>query len=124
MLQLYIYVASFSFCFVTCLTVVCVQSDNVVTQYLTDGNGNIVPFTTQNVNSGLYKPTPLINGSDNVVLTSPIAIATGCNNNVYRVPDQTNPGTSVPALALNEIQATIYQQVCQVFFILLLIGFV
>lgn len=99
-----------------------VQSDGVVTQYLSDGAGKVAQFNLANVNSGVFKTT-LFNIGDNMMLTGAfmpvgqvvqqnlnLATAMGCNK-IWMVPDQTNGNVLTTTLATNAIQARFNQKV-------------
>lgn len=78
------------------------QSDNVSTVYRVTADGKVA----QNNNDNAAIGTPLVNASDNGLLNRKINPALGCAN--FTAPDLTNPGgPAVPALALNELQATL-----------------
>jgi hypothetical protein len=76
------------------------QSDNVSTVYRVTADGKTAQDNAANAGIG----TPLVNASDNGLLNRKIQPALGCTP--FTAPDLTNGGaTSVPALALNELQA-------------------
>ncbi|SRR5579883_111672 len=84
------------------------QSDNVTTTYLVDGNGNTAQMNAtnaaklQNVNVQVQ-----VNGSDNRLLAVALDGALGCSP--WTAPDLTDPGHTVPALPLDELQAAAHQ---------------
>ena len=77
------------------------QSDNVTTQYLATGNGEIAQKTPAN-SARLRNATVLANPSDNALLDEFVDPALGCTP--WTVRDLATGGTST-ALALDEIQA-------------------
>jgi hypothetical protein len=78
------------------------QSDNVTSEYLLNGNGQTAQATTANM-ANLAGATPLLNGSDDVLLTNFLDPAIGCTP--FEAPDLANNGTLTTSQALNEIQA-------------------
>jgi hypothetical protein len=83
------------------------QSDNVQTQYLANGNGQIAQLTTAN-QAQLANATVLGNPSDNALLSKFIDPALGCQ--AWEAPDLANNNTPTFSLALDEIQANADQQ--------------
>lgn len=83
------------------------QSDNVQTQYLATANGRIAQFSAAN-NAALHNTTLIANPSDNALLTNFINPALGCS--AWTAPDLANDGSPVAALALDELQASVYQR--------------
>ncbi len=83
------------------------QSDNVVTSYLATGNGTTAQNTAANT-AALAGATPLVNGSDNLLLDGFVDPALGCTP--FTAPDLTNPGQQVGSLALDELQAAADQK--------------
>src|SRR5207237_5595690 len=79
------------------------QSDNVQTQYLARADGQTAQLTAAN-QTKLPKATIISNPSDNRLLTDFIDPALGCQP--WRAPDLADKGNPVPALALDEIQAS------------------
>src|SRR6185437_6242080 len=68
------------------------QSDNVVTSYLINGNGQTAQNTAANAKA-LAGATPLVNGSDDKLLAAFVDPANGCT--AFTAPDTTDPtGTS------------------------------
>lgn len=84
------------------------QSDNVQTQYLATKDGKIAQFSAAN-QTKLPGATLVANPSDNALLTRFIDPALGCTP--WTVPDLTNDGKPVSALALDELQASADQTV-------------
>jgi hypothetical protein len=83
------------------------QSDNVQTQYLANGNGQIAQLTAAN-QAQLANATVLGNPSDNALLTKFIDPALGCQP--WTAPDLANNATPTLSLALDEIQANAFQK--------------
>jgi len=81
------------------------QSDNVVTTYIQVGSqtAQVTLTNLQNFANSIVE----INGSDNRLLSVAIDTALGCTP--YMAPDLANPGFSLPALPLNELQAAFFQ---------------
>jgi hypothetical protein len=82
------------------------QSDNLPTQYLATARGTTAQDTAAN-RAALPQATPLGNPSDNRLLDIFVDSAFGCQ--AWTAPDLADPGQSVPALALNELQARMNQ---------------
>lgn len=83
------------------------QSDNVTTTYLMTKNGQFAQSTAAN-KKRLANAQEVGNGSDNALLDTFVDPAIGCTP--FTAPDLANPGNNVPAIALNELQAMVYQQ--------------
>jgi hypothetical protein len=83
------------------------QSDNVVTKYLIDANGNTAQATAANV-AALTGDTILTNGSDDALLSEFVDPANGCTP--FTATDSTNPNGAAPSQALNELSARVNQQ--------------
>lgn len=83
------------------------QSDNVTTSYLIAANGRMAQMTATNATK-LQNAQTMNNGSDNRLLAIAIDGSLGCKP--WMAPDLANPGTSVTALPLDELQAAAYQQ--------------
>jgi len=83
------------------------QSDNVTTSYLITPNGQIAQMGAAN-SAALKNAQVQVNGSDNRLLAVALDGSLGCVP--WMAPDLTNPGTSTPALPLNELQAAAQQQ--------------
>jgi hypothetical protein len=78
------------------------QSDNVTTEYLTTGNGQIAQDTAANTNS-LGGPSILFNASDNGLLDLFVDPALGCQP--WQVPNLADGGRPATGLPLDELQA-------------------
>jgi hypothetical protein len=78
------------------------QSDNVVTTYLINGNGQTAQNTAANA-AALAGATTLANGSDNKLLAAFLDPATGCKP--FEVTDTTDPTGMSDSQAINELQA-------------------
>jgi hypothetical protein len=83
------------------------QSDNVVSEYLIDGNGNTAQANAANA-ATLAGATPLANGSDDALLSDFIDPANGCTS--FTAPDPTSPAGTSPSQALNELSAQVNQK--------------
>lgn len=83
------------------------QSDNVQTQYLANGNGQIAQFSAAN-QAQLQNATPVANPSDNALLTNFIDPALGCQP--WQAPNLADNNTPVSALPLDELQAAVGQK--------------
>ena len=83
------------------------QSDNVTTSYLVTTKGQMAQMTAANATK-LQNAQTLNNGSDNRLLAIAIDGSLGCKP--WMAPDLANPGTSVTALPLDELQAAAQQQ--------------
>ena len=82
------------------------QSDNVQTTYLVTPNGQTAQNTAAN-RAELIDSRVIKNPSDNRLLTNFVDPAIGCHP--WAVPDLTDNGTPTAALALDEMQAAVYQ---------------
>jgi hypothetical protein len=82
------------------------QSDNVTTIYLFTTNGQVAQNTAANVKA-LAGAVAKGNPSDNRLLDVFVDGALGCSP--WTVPDLADPGSLVPALPLNELQASQFQ---------------
>ena len=82
------------------------QSDNVTTEYLAAGDGQIAQDTAAN-RQRLIDAGTLVNGSDNGLLDLFVAPALGCSP--WKVPNLADNGTSATALPLDELQAAVYE---------------
>jgi hypothetical protein len=78
------------------------QSDNVVTTYLVTSTGQIAQNTALN-RQKFTGTTTEVNGSDNTLLAVFVDNALGCTP--WKAPDLADPGSLLPALPLNELQA-------------------
>ena len=96
------------------------QSDNVVTTYLVNGNGQIAQdntaavaaagnnATTMSMGGTGGSATPINNGSDNFLLDQFVDPALGCSN--FTRPNESENGQAVGGLALDELSAAANQQ--------------
>ena len=82
------------------------QSDNVVTSYLMNANGQIAQDTAANT-TALTGATTLVNGSDDKLLAAFLDPANGCTP--FTAPDITDPAGSSASQALNELSARVNQ---------------
>ncbi|MGD0244919.1 MAG: hypothetical protein ABSB59_31965 [Streptosporangiaceae bacterium] len=80
------------------------QSDNVITTYLLNGNGQTAQNTAANA-TALAGATTLANGSDNKLLAAFLDPATGCKP--FEVTDTTDPTGMSDSQAINELQARV-----------------
>jgi len=78
------------------------QSDNVVSQYLINANGQTAQASAAN-KTALTGATLLTNGSDDALLSDFVDPANGCTP--FTAPDTTNPNGAAGAQALNELSA-------------------
>ena len=83
------------------------QSDNVVSQYLINGNGQTAQNNATN-KANLAGATVLTNGSDDALLSEFVDPANGCTP--FTAPDSTYPTGNAPSQALNELSARADQQ--------------
>ncbi|GAA5194702.1 hypothetical protein GCM10023322_59770 [Rugosimonospora acidiphila] len=84
------------------------QSDNVTTSYLFLPDGGIAQNTAANQAALAPKGAKVeVNASDNGLLDSFVAPTLGCAP--FQAPDLADPGRTVPALPLNELQAAAFQ---------------
>ncbi len=82
------------------------QSDNVITSYLVNANGQTAQMTAANV-AALQNTQTQTNGSDNRLLAVALDGALGCIP--WMAPDLASPGQMLPALPLDELQAAAHQ---------------
>jgi len=82
------------------------QSDNVVTSYLINANGQTAQNTAANA-AAIAGATTLVNGSDDKLLVGFLDPANGCTS--FSAPDSTAPGGTSGAQALNELSARVNQ---------------
>jgi hypothetical protein len=82
------------------------QSDNLPTLYLVSPRGHMSQFTKKN-QAAHPTSVPLGNPSDNRLTDAFVDPALGCK--AWTAPDLADPGSQVPALALNELQARFSQ---------------
>jgi len=78
------------------------QSDNLPTLYLVSPRGHMSQFTKKN-QAAHPSSVPIGNPSDNRLTDAFVQPALGCKP--WTAPDLADPGSMVPALALNELQA-------------------
>ena len=83
------------------------QSDNVITTYLINGNGQTAQNTTANA-AAIAGATTLVNGSDDKLLAAFLDPANGCT--AFSAPDTTATGGTSGSQALNELSARVNQQ--------------
>ena len=83
------------------------QSDNVVTQYLINANGQTAQTSAAN-KANLAGATVLTNGSDDALLSEFVDPANGCTP--FTAPDSTYPTGAGPSQALNELSARVNQK--------------
>ena len=83
------------------------QSDNVVTTYLLNGNGQTAQNTAANA-AAIAGATTLVNGSDDKLLAAFLDPANGCK--AFTAPDTTDPAGTAGSQALNELSARGNQQ--------------
>jgi hypothetical protein len=83
------------------------QSDNVVSKYLINGNGQTAQDTAANANA-MTGDTVLTNGSDDALLSEFVDPANGCTP--FTATDTTNANGTAPSQALNELSARVNQQ--------------
>jgi hypothetical protein len=83
------------------------QSDNVQTQYLANGNGQIAQFSAAN-QAQLQNATTLANPSDNALLSQFVDPALGCT--AWQVPDLVNNNNPTATYGTDALQAMADQQ--------------
>ncbi|HXT90631.1 MAG TPA: hypothetical protein VN714_15370 [Trebonia sp.] len=83
------------------------QSDNVVSQYLINANGQTAQATAANV-TALNGATKLTNGSDDALLAEFVDPANGCTP--FTATDSTAPNGTSGSQALNELSARVNQK--------------
>jgi hypothetical protein len=83
------------------------QSDNVITSYLINANGQTAQNTAANAGA-LAGAQTLVNGSDDKLLAAFVDPATGCTP--FTAPDMTDPAGTSGSQALNELSARVNQQ--------------
>ena len=81
------------------------QSDNVVSHYLINANGQTEQNTAANAGAGTGTTTLLSNGSDDALLSLFVDPANGCTP--FTAPDTTNAAGTSPSQALNELSARV-----------------
>jgi hypothetical protein len=84
------------------------QSDNVVTHYLANGNGQIAQMNAANMAKLGGNAVDLANGSDNLLLNKFVDPALGCTP--FTVPDQSSDNQPSGSLPLDELSAAANQQ--------------
>ncbi len=82
------------------------QSDNVTTTYLVTADGRVAQDTAAN-KAALQNIQTAKNASDNRLLAVALDTALGCTP--WMAPNLADPGNTVPALPLNELQAAAHQ---------------
>ena len=82
-------------------------SDNVITTYLINGNGQTAQNTTANA-AAIAGATTLVNGSDDKLLAAFLDPANGCTP--FTAPDTTATGGTSASQALNELSSRVNQQ--------------
>ena len=83
------------------------QSDNTVTQYLINGNGQTAQNNPAN-EASLTGATTLTNGSDDALISEFVDPSNGCTP--FTAPDSTYPKADAPSQALNELEARVDQK--------------
>ena len=83
------------------------QSDNVITTYLINGNGQTAQDSQANA-AALTGATALVNGSDDKLLAAFLDPANGCT--AFTATDTTDAAGTSGSQALNEISATVNQK--------------
>ena len=83
------------------------QSDNVITTYLINGNGQTAQNTAANA-AAIAGATTLVNGSDDKLLAAFLDPANGCTP--FTATDTTDPAGTSGSQALNELSARVNQQ--------------
>ena len=83
------------------------QSDNVITSYLINGNGQTAQNTAANA-AAIAGATTLVNGSDDKLLAAFVDPANGCTD--FHTTDPTDPTGMSGSQALNELSARVNQQ--------------
>ena len=83
------------------------QSDNVITSYLLNGNGQTAQNTAANA-AAVAGSTPIVNGSDDKLLAAFLDPANGCT--AFTAPDATSPTGTDGSQALNELSARVNQK--------------
>jgi hypothetical protein len=83
------------------------QSDNVITSYLINGNGQTAQNTAANA-AAVAGATTLVNGSDDKLLAAFLDPANGCT--AFTATNTTDPAGTSGSQALNELSARVNQQ--------------
>jgi len=81
-------------------------SDNTVTQYLINSNGQTAQNNPAN-EAAMAGATTLANGSDDALISEFVDPSNGCTP--FTAPDSTYPKADAPSQALNELQARVDQ---------------
>ena len=84
------------------------QSDNVITTYLINGNGQTAQNTPANATAIGAAATTLVNGSDDKLLAAFLDPANGCTP--FTAPDASAAAATSGSQALNELSARVNQQ--------------
>jgi hypothetical protein len=82
------------------------QSDNVITSYLLNANGQTAQNNAANA-AAVAGAQTIVNGSDDKLLAAFVDPATGCTP--FTAPDVTDPAGSSASQALNELSARVNQ---------------
>jgi hypothetical protein len=82
-------------------------SDNTVTQYLINGNGQTAQNNPAN-EAAVAGGTVLTNGSDDALISEFVDPSNGCTP--FTAPDSTYPKADAPSQALNELQSRVDQK--------------
>ena len=83
------------------------QSDNVITSYLINANGQTAQNNAANA-AAVAGAQTIVNGSDDKLLAAFVDPATGCTP--FTAPDMTDPAGTSASQALNELSARVNQQ--------------
>jgi hypothetical protein len=83
------------------------QSDNVITSYLLNANGQTAQNNAANA-AAVAGAQTIVNGSDDKLLAAFVDPATGCTP--FTAPDMTDPTGNSGSQALNELSARVNQQ--------------
>jgi hypothetical protein len=83
------------------------QSDNVITSYLINANGQTAQNNAANA-AAVAGAQTIVNGSDDKLLAAFLDPATGCTP--FTAPDMTDPAGNSASQALNELSAMVNQQ--------------
>jgi len=83
------------------------QSDNVITSYLLNANGQTAQNNAANATAVAGAQT-IVNGSDDKLLAAFVDPATGCTP--FTAPDMTDPAGTSGSQALNELSAMVNQK--------------
>jgi len=83
------------------------QSDNVITSYLLNANGQTAQNNAANA-AAVAGAQTIVNGSDDKLLAAFVDPATGCTP--FTAPDMTDPAGTSASQALNELSARVNQQ--------------